>query len=121
MDTNDAFHGESRGDADRRREEEAPWDGGGTAERSGQERADTIRTFALWMLAHYTGRPDDRVQVASHGGLTVSRGMMEKYGGGFWSFRFRTLSSSPQRCNPTVLVAYTGGDALLPHSIAGKR
>ncbi len=36
-----------------------------------QKRADTVRTFALWILAHYTGRPDDRVNVASHGGLKV--------------------------------------------------
>ncbi|CBN77602.1 hypothetical protein Esi_0004_0241 [Ectocarpus siliculosus] len=38
---------------------------------SEQMRADTVRTFALWILAHYTGRSDDRVHVASHGGLTV--------------------------------------------------
>lgn len=75
MDTNDALHREPRSDASRRCEEETPWDGSSAAERSGQERADTIRMFALWMLAHYTGRPDDRVQVASHGGLTV-RGMV---------------------------------------------
>lgn len=88
MDADDAFHGEPRGDADRRLEEEAPWDGSGTAERSGQERADTIRTFALWMLAHYTGRPDDRVQVASHGGLTVRRGGMKKTVAEFSPFIF---------------------------------
>lgn len=39
----------------------------------GQEKADTVRTFALWILAHYTGQSDDRVHVASHGGLKVTR------------------------------------------------
>ncbi|CAM9123693.1 unnamed protein product, partial [Hapterophycus canaliculatus] len=37
----------------------------------GETRDETVRTFALWMLAHYTSRPDDRVHVASHGGLKV--------------------------------------------------
>lgn len=32
---------------------------------------DAIRTFALWILAHYTERTDDREHVASHGGLKV--------------------------------------------------
>lgn len=36
-----------------------------------QEKVETVRTFALWILAHYTGRSDDRVHVASHGGLKV--------------------------------------------------
>lgn len=37
-------------------------------------KAETVRTFALWILAHYTGVSDDRVQVASHGGLKVTGG-----------------------------------------------
>lgn len=32
---------------------------------------DAVRTFALWILAHYTERTDDREHVASHGGLRV--------------------------------------------------
>lgn len=40
---------------------------------SERTRVGTVRTFALWILAHYTGRPDDRVHVASHGGLKVNR------------------------------------------------
>lgn len=39
---------------------------------SERTRVGTVRTFALWILAHYTGRPDDRVHVASHGGLKVT-------------------------------------------------
>lgn len=34
-------------------------------------RVGTVRTFALWIMVHYTERPDDRVNVASHGGLKV--------------------------------------------------
>lgn len=35
-------------------------------------RIETVRSFALWTVAHYTRRPDDRVNIASHGGLQVS-------------------------------------------------
>lgn len=74
MSTNDTCRGELKSDTNRHRGEGGPWDGSACAEGSGQERADTTRAFALWMLAHYTSRPDDTVQVASHGGLAVSGG-----------------------------------------------
>eukprot|EP00752_Nemacystus_decipiens_P010771 g9583.t2 len=45
--------------------------GDAAIEPSERTKVGTVRTFALWILAHYTGRPDDRVHVASHGGLKV--------------------------------------------------
>lgn len=45
-----------------------------TAGAREETRDETVRSFALWILAHYTGRPDDRVNVASHGGLKVGCG-----------------------------------------------
>lgn len=36
-------------------------------------KAGTIRTFGLWILAHYTERSDDCVHVANHGGLKVKQ------------------------------------------------
>ncbi|CAN0153209.1 unnamed protein product, partial [Pylaiella littoralis] len=41
------------------------------ADDAEQARAETVRSFALWSLAHYTMQTDDRVHVASHGGLKV--------------------------------------------------
>lgn len=41
-------------------------------EHCSRSRQDTIQAFALWMLAHFTEKPDDRVFVASHGGLKVN-------------------------------------------------
>ncbi|CAM9652718.1 unnamed protein product [Ascophyllum nodosum] len=48
---------------------------------SEKEMADTVRTFALWILAHYTSRTDDRVHVASHGGLKVLTSILMGPGG----------------------------------------
>lgn len=72
------------------------------ADSAEQARAETVRSFALWILAHYTGRPDDRVHVASHGGLKVMS---------LYRLRFRCTMI------PDTLFSITGDQRKSPHMI----